>query len=146
MFYYVFNTTGTLVTQNFSFDTAPPVISFFAFATFLFALVWYILISIKYQFYSFVLIDKNLKIKDVFKKSASISNGVRIQLFSMLVLLVLINILVSFTTFGFGFILSLPFSILVLASVYQKLSLTMDSNEALKRVDPATMATLPRVE
>ncbi len=104
---------------------------------------WYVFMAVKYQFYSFSIADKNSTILGSFKNSAKITSGVKSKLIMFLVVLTLLNIVTAVMTFGFGIIVTMPLSMLALASVYRKITLQSESNDALLRIDPATSMKLP---
>jgi uncharacterized membrane protein len=75
-----------------------------------------------YSFYVYGLVDKKLKIMESFKHSARITKGVRWKLFGLCILLGLFNV-VGFLFFFVGILFTYPITLLVVAHVYQKLSL-----------------------
>lgn len=80
-----------------------------------------IYLAIKYQFYSFLIIDKNMGIMDSFKKSGEMTKGNMMNLFFLGLILVVINI-IGALLFGIGLLVTIPTSTMAMVYVYRKLS------------------------
>lgn len=80
-----------------------------------------IIIAIKFQFYSFLIVDKNEGIIDSLKKSAKLTEGHMMNLFILGVLLIIIN-LVGAMLLGLGLLVTIPTSVMAMVYVYRKLS------------------------
>jgi hypothetical protein len=76
--------------------------------------------AILFQFYAFLIIDKNLGIMDSFKRSGEITKSVRWKLLGFGLLLVLINYL-GVLVFLVGLFATIPTTMLAYAWVYRKL-------------------------
>ncbi|MDO8618470.1 MAG: DUF975 family protein [Candidatus Daviesbacteria bacterium] len=77
--------------------------------------------AIKLQYYSYLIIDKNMGPIEALKKSWQITKGVKWQLFLLNILLVLINILGALA-FGIGLFITIPTTMIACAKVYRKLT------------------------
>ncbi len=143
LLFFVVSKGSLEVLNNVSFENLPIGIMIATLLAFLFSLVWYLTIGIKYQFYSFILVDKNLKILEAFKLSSKITYGIKSKLLGFLFIIMFANLLVAVVTNGIGLIITIPLTILSVASVYQKLLLSVESITALHRIDPETMMTTP---
>jgi hypothetical protein len=88
--------------------------------------------AIMFQFYAFLIIDKNHGILDAFKRSADITKSVRWKLLGFGLLLALINYL-GILVFLVGLLATIPTTMLAHAWVYRKLldqtSSTMATND-----------------
>jgi uncharacterized membrane protein len=80
-----------------------------------------IVFSIRFGFYGYLIVDKNLKIVESLKKSWEITKGNTWNLFLFYLLLGLINLL-GFLALIVGLFFTLPTTMLATASVYRKLS------------------------
>lgn len=76
--------------------------------------------SIKYSQYSYLIIDKGMKPSEAIKKSGEITNGNKMNLFLLGLLLGLINIAGVIALF-FGLLVTIPLTLLAQAYVYRKL-------------------------
>lgn len=76
--------------------------------------------AIKFSFYPYIIVDKDLGIIDSFKKSSEITNGVKNDLFVFGFLLGLI-VLLGALAFLVGLFAALPTAMLAIAFVYRKL-------------------------
>ena len=79
-----------------------------------------IYLAIKWQFYSFLIVDKNMGIMDSFKKSSDMTEGVKWQLFLFGLALIGINILGALV-FVVGLIVTIPTTVMATVYVYKKL-------------------------
>ncbi len=77
--------------------------------------------SIKYLFYPYILVEEGLDCTQALKKSAIITEGYKNQLFLLLIVLFLINVL-GMLAFMVGLFVTLPLSYLAIAYVYRILS------------------------
>jgi len=76
--------------------------------------------SIKYQFAPFLIVDRNLGIKEAFQESAGITSGVKRDLFLFFLLVMGIN-LVGLLAFAIGLFFTLPATMIAYTFVYRKL-------------------------
>lgn len=76
--------------------------------------------GIKYGFYPYLIVDRNLGVIDSLKKSAEITKGVKWDLFVFGILLGLINV-AGFFVFFIGLFVTIPMTMLAMAYVYRKL-------------------------
>ena len=76
--------------------------------------------SIKYQFAPFLIVDRNLGIKEAFQESAGITSGVKWELFLFFLMVVGINLL-GLIAFAVGLLVTLPATMIAYTSVYRKL-------------------------
>jgi uncharacterized membrane protein len=77
--------------------------------------------AIKYSYFSYLIVDKNLEPMEAIRKSGQITDGHKMELFIFALALGGINILGALI-FGIGLIITLPVSYLAYAYVYRKLS------------------------
>lgn len=76
--------------------------------------------ALKYQFFSYAIIDKNMKVWDAFKFSATITSGVKLDLLGLAIISMLIN-LVGMLALLVGLLVTIPLTMMVMAYVYRKL-------------------------
>jgi len=76
--------------------------------------------AIKFQYFSYLMVDRGMGPIDALKESAKITEGVRTNLFFLKLLLVVINI-VGMLFFVVGLLVTIPISIMAEAYVYRKL-------------------------
>ncbi|MBI2031677.1 MAG: hypothetical protein HYT08_03625 [Candidatus Levybacteria bacterium] len=76
--------------------------------------------AIKFQFYSFLIVDKGVGIMDSLKQSSKMTEGVKLNLLLFGGLLILINILGALAL-GIGLLVSIPTSLMATVYVYRKL-------------------------
>lgn len=79
-----------------------------------------IYLAIKYQFFSFLIVDKNMGIMESFKKSEDMTQGVKMNLLLFSLALAGINILGAFV-FLVGLIITIPTTVMATVYVYRKL-------------------------
>tara|TARA_B100000809_G_C14825933_1_gene419178 strand:- start:117 stop:593 length:477 start_codon:yes stop_codon:yes gene_type:complete len=79
-----------------------------------------IYLSVRLQFYEYFLIDQECGILESIKKSADISKGYVLELFTLGAILSLI-FLISIIPMGLGLIISIPLSTVAISYVYLKL-------------------------
>ena len=89
-------------------------------AGFILLIVPGIIWAIKFQFYSFLIVDKRLGVMESLKKSSAMTEGVKMDLFIFGMALTLINLLGAII-FGIGLLVSFPTSIMATVYVYRKL-------------------------
>jgi len=89
-------------------------------AGFLLLVIPGIIWAVKFQFYSFILVDKQNGIIDSLEKSSVITKGIRWDLFVFGVFLILINI-AGFLVFFVGLFVTIPTTMMAQAYVYRKL-------------------------
>ncbi len=77
--------------------------------------------AIKYQYYGYLIIDKNLGAIDALKKSAELTDGVKGDLLGFGVVLGLVN-LVGLLVLGIGLLATIPTAWVAQAYVYHKLA------------------------
>ncbi len=80
-----------------------------------------IIFSLKFMFYSYLIIDKGLNPLEAIKKSGQITQGYKWQIFFIALISGLINIL-GFLPFFVGLIFTIPLTMLVMTYVYKKLN------------------------
>lgn len=76
--------------------------------------------AIKFQYYSYLIVDKNLGPIEALKHSWQITKGIKWQLFLFGILLMLLNI-AGVLALGIGLFLTIPTTMLASAYVYRKL-------------------------
>ena len=79
-----------------------------------------IYLAIKYQFFSFLIVDKNMGIMDSFKKSEDMTQGVKMNLLLFSLALAGVNILGALV-FIVGLIVTIPTTVMATVYVYKKL-------------------------
>lgn len=76
--------------------------------------------ALKYQFYSYLIVDKNLSVMDALKKSAMMTDGVKWKLFGFYIVLFGLNFL-GLIALVFGLLVTVPMSIMAYVYVYRTL-------------------------
>lgn len=76
--------------------------------------------GIKYQFAPFLIVDRNLGIKEAFKESAGITSGVKWEVFLFFLMVMGINLL-GLIAFAIGLFITLPATMIAYTYVYRKL-------------------------
>ncbi|MCP4147121.1 MAG: hypothetical protein GY757_05165 [bacterium] len=79
-----------------------------------------IILGLRFQFYDYLIIDKNLGIKEAFSGSEKLTTHAMGDLFRFIVLLIAIN-LIGLFLFGVGLLITAPISTLAMAHVYRQL-------------------------
>jgi hypothetical protein len=87
-------------------------------------------IAIKFQFYSYLIVDKNLGPIEAFKKSAILTKGVIQNLALFWLMLAGINIM-GFIALGVGLLATIPVSWLANSYVYRRLQLQAENMKAI---------------
>lgn len=87
---------------------------------FIFFIIPGIYLAIKYQFFSYLIVDKNMGIMDSFKKSEDMTQGVKWTLLIFYLALAGINILGALV-FLVGLIVTIPTTVMATVYVYKKL-------------------------
>jgi uncharacterized membrane protein len=90
-----------------------------------------IYLAVRYQFYKYFLVDKSMDIVASFKRSATITEGHRWQLFVFGFALLGLNIL-GILCLLVGILVTIPISMLALVFVYRKLSGAIEEKEPLQ--------------
>ncbi len=85
-------------------------------------IVW----AIKFQYFNYLIVDKNLGVTDALKKSSQITNGVKWPLFGFGFLLVLINYGGAILLF-IGLLVTIPITMIANAYVYRTLQKQIDT-------------------
>ena len=111
------------------FTTHRPVFKFFA-ASILYGIVVFtgiillivpgIIWAIKFQFFSFLIVDKEIGPMEALKKSSQITTGAKWNLFVFGITLIWINILGALLL-GIGLLITIPMTMVAQAYVYRKL-------------------------
>lgn len=76
--------------------------------------------AIKFQFYSFLIVDKGVGVMDSLKQSSAMTQGVKVDLFLFGLLLIVINI-IGAVALGIGLFVTIPTTIMATVFVYRKL-------------------------
>lgn len=79
-----------------------------------------IIFAVTYQYYSYLIIDKNMGVFEAFTKSAEMTRGVRWQLFLFGLLLSLV-VIAGFIALGVGIFVALPVALVAQAYIYRYL-------------------------
>ncbi|MEN9407568.1 MAG: hypothetical protein RLZZ455_784 [Candidatus Parcubacteria bacterium] len=79
-----------------------------------------VIFGIKYHFYSYLIVDKNMGPLEALKKSGDITKGSKWQLFLLGLACGLVN-LVGLLALGIGLFITIPVTMLAYAHVYRKL-------------------------
>jgi hypothetical protein len=87
--------------------------------------------SIKYQFAPFLIVDRNIGIKEAFHESAGITSGVKWELFLFFLLVLGINLL-GLMAFAVGLLFTLPATMIAYTFVYRKLLERKESAGAVR--------------
>ncbi|MDP2837748.1 MAG: DUF975 family protein, partial [Candidatus Moranbacteria bacterium] len=80
--------------------------------------------AVKYQFFSYLIVDKDLGLLDALKKSGELTEGVRWHLFVFLLAIIGINIL-GVLALGIGLLVTLPLSAMAYVYAYRELSVRL---------------------
>ncbi len=86
-----------------------------------------IYLAMKYQFFQFLIIDKNMDVIDSFKESGKITDGSKWNLFFLALLFVLI-VIAGFLALLVGIFVAIPVIMVAWAYVYKKLSSGVSSS------------------
>lgn len=89
--------------------------------------------AMKYQFMSYLIIEKDMGIMDALRKSGEITNGHKMNLFAFSILLALIQIL-GVLALGVGLFAAIPTTMMAMVYVYKKLSSGSPSPEPTPQV------------
>ncbi len=76
--------------------------------------------ALKYQFYSYLIVDKNLGVTEALKKSARMTDGIKWKLFGFSLVLCGLNFL-GLIALVFGLLVTVPMSIMAYVYVYRTL-------------------------
>jgi hypothetical protein len=95
--------------------------------------------SIKYQFAPFLIVDRNLGIKEAFKESAGTTSGVKKEVFLFFLLVLGINLL-GLLAMGIGLFITLPATMIAYSFVYRKL---LKRKENVRAVQAGTEVPSP---
>ncbi len=79
-----------------------------------------IYLSLKFTFFSYFIVDKNAGIMDSFKKSSSLTEGVKLRILLFQFIVGLVNI-IGFLLLGVGLFVTIPTTMMALIHVYRKL-------------------------
>jgi uncharacterized membrane protein len=90
--------------------------------------------GIKYSFFTYLIVDKNLGPMEAIKKSGEITAGKKGKLFGLFLLFMLINILGA-VCFLVGLFVTIPITMLTGAYVYRKLMGEIAVSESVPAVD-----------
>ena len=80
-----------------------------------------IIFALMFQFYSYLIVDQNLKPKEALKQSKTLTKGHKLQLFWLMLLLGLLN-LAGALLFLVGLLFTIPMSLLVMTYTYRELN------------------------
>ncbi|MDP3941860.1 MAG: DUF975 family protein [bacterium] len=106
--------------QLFKFIIASIIYAVLVGVGFILLIVPGIIFGIKYHFYSYLIVDKNMGPLEALKKSGEITKGVKWNLFLLGLVLGLINI-VGALALVIGLFITIPLTMLAYAYVYRKL-------------------------
>ncbi len=104
----------------FKFLTTSILYGFIVFAGFILLVIPGIIWAVKFQFFSYLIVDKEMGPIEALKKSSQITKGVKLNLLVFSLLLAGINIL-GVLALGIGLILTIPITMIATAYVYRKL-------------------------
>ncbi len=88
--------------------------------------------AIKYHFYVYLIVDRNLGPIEALKKSAQMTQGVKLDLFFFFIILLLMNMLGALCLVV-GLFVTIPTTILALVHVYRQLLNNLESEESSER-------------
>lgn len=100
--------------------------------------------GLKYQFYAYLIVDKNLGAVEALKKSAVMTDGVKWKLLGFCFVLFGLNIL-GFIALAFGLLVTIPMSIMAYVYVYRTLRDRGQATPVVVEVTPAPVVTTPQV-
>jgi hypothetical protein len=87
--------------------------------------------SVKYQFVPFLIVDRNLGLKEAFKESAGITSGVKWEVFLFFLMILGINLL-GLMALAIGLFVTLPATMVAYSFVYRKLLERKKSARAIR--------------
>lgn len=87
---------------------------------FVLCLVPVIILSIKLQFATYLIVDKSLGVSEALSKSWNMTKGIKLNLFLFAILLLLVNLLGILVVLA-GLLVTIPLSMVALAYVYRKI-------------------------
>lgn len=82
---------------------------------------------LKYQFFSQLIVDKNMGVIEALKKSGEITKGVKWQLLGFALAIIGVNLLGALAL-GFGLLVTIPVTLVAYTIVYRKLSVRLSSS------------------
>jgi predicted Zn finger-like uncharacterized protein len=88
-----------------------------------------IILAIKYMFYSYAVVDRELGPVESLKRSSTITSGAKLELF-MFILLVLCANIAGALALGIGMFVSIPVTMIALAYVYRTLDSQVEESAA----------------
>jgi hypothetical protein len=110
------------------------------FVGFLLLIVPGVIWSLKFRFYSYFIIDKNMSPIEALKASAAITDGYKAQLFMLGILVGLINFL-GLLCLGVGLFLTIPLSLMAFVFAFRRLQAPATDNATITPpVSPAPSA------
>ncbi len=104
----------------FRYLFASIIFAVFVFLGLLLLIVPGIILALKFQFYDYFIIDKELGVMESLERSGKITEGALWELFRFAIILIGINILGALC-FGVGLLVTIPTSMLAMAHVYRQL-------------------------
>lgn len=87
---------------------------------FVLCLIPVIILSIKLQFATYLIVDKNLGVPEALSKSWNMTKGVKLNLFLFAIILLLVNLL-GILVLLVGLLVTIPLSMVALAYVYRRI-------------------------
>jgi hypothetical protein len=94
-----------------------------------------IYLGLKYQFFSYLIVDKNLGVIEALKKSAAMTAGMKWKLFGFCLTILGLNLLGAIAL-GLGLLVTVPMSTMAYVYVYQTLLKRSDAGEQIAVATP----------
>jgi len=133
---YLYNKTN-LVLQYIIASTLFGIIITFGFILLIIpGIIW----AIQFQFYPYLIIDKSLNFKQALKQSKGLTVGYKKKLFLLGITILLLNLL-GLLAFGYGVIITLPISIIILSHTYRFLNPKIDIPQ--DKIKPTPSESIP---
>ncbi len=80
-----------------------------------------IVLALMYGFAVIIVVDKYVSISDAFKMSDKLTSGKKMDLFGLMLIILLVNVIPAIVTFGFSLIVTSPMTLIAYAYIYKKL-------------------------
>jgi len=96
--------------------------------------------AIQFQFYSYLIVDKSLNFKQALRQSKTLTKGYKKKLFLLGASLLFLNLL-GLLAFGYGTLLTIPLSTLILSHTYRVLNPKIGISQ--DKIEPAPIESVP---
>jgi len=100
-------------------------------------------VSLRTSFVNFYIIDKNFSPIQSFKNSWGVTQTEIFNIFTYLVLLIILNLVIAIISFGFGILFSFPFSLIFWCYYYRKIDSKYNIKKDKERNEQKTRTVVP---